>query len=139
VTQPANASKAVREKGRRLRVVDLTLRYAVVQGDTGEYWVWLERLTCTCPAGQAHRRCSHVMAAIRARALERQRPFVMFAHDFNHADSFARMQAARNRAAEVYDHAGWVWVEYTSVQLKRDTQAPLLSFEQLQAAADQLF
>jgi hypothetical protein len=99
--QKPNTTAVTREKGRRLTVLDITAREAVVEGDTNDYTVIFRGLSCSCDAGRAGLHCSHVQSALIERAHMTGYENVMFAHNQDHADAFAAMQRATGKRADL--------------------------------------
>lgn len=136
-TQKANTTAATRQKSERLEIISVTRFAAYVEGDTDTYAVDLETLTCTCEAGHHGLRCSHAMATLREVARRSGQTFVMFGHSRKHAESFAAMQVARGKVAEVKEIAGFMLVMYGTPA--PSVVRPVRSAAEIDARADALF
>lgn len=109
-TQRANCSEQTRRKARRLQVTTLATDWAAVQGDSGRWEVRFDGLSCDCPAGLNGLHCSHVEAALLARAAARGQS-VRFCASAADAAKIARMEEGKGKVATVHADAGWHWVE----------------------------
>lgn len=110
--QRANMTAPTREKGRTLEVVDITERYAFVEGTHDTYEISFRGLTCSCEAGRKGLHCSHVAAAVTERARMHGYDHVMLGRTQDHAESFAALQRAKGKRARVLVASGWFIVEY---------------------------
>lgn len=139
--QRANTTPQTRSKGKRLRVVELFRTFAYVEGDHDVYTVQFDRLTCDCEAGRARLHCSHVMAAIRERAIAHGRGNVTFGNSAKHAASWAELQRKKGYAPVVCNVGTWHWVEWAGTRsiLSVGPVRPPVSFAEAQAAVDELF
>ena len=102
-------SRDVRNKARRIassvhlvRTNSWATTYAV-QGDHGLHIVSMRPgspayLTCDCPAGTT---CSHRLAVLRYRAIQRGHTTIAFCHSQAHTRSFARALQANRRFRDV--------------------------------------
>lgn len=110
--QRSNTSPATRLKAERLSVLNITARECTVEGDTNDYTVIFRGLSCSCPAGVVGMHCSHVQAGLAERARMNGFESIMFAHNQDHADSFAAMQRALGKGAIAHCEYGWHFVTY---------------------------
>lgn len=141
-TQRVNCTPATRAKSNRLDITMMTRTYALVQGDTDLHQVWLDTLECSCQAGQHGLRCSHAMCVLRELARRDGKQFCAFGHSRTHAQSFAALQVAKGRTAEVREFAGYMVVMYGTKQDRAPVAAaarPVRSFADVQRDADALF
>jgi uncharacterized Fe-S center protein len=109
-----NTAAATRHKARRLVVTTINQHLAFVQGDTDEYQVSFDGMTCTCKAGQVGQHCSHVQAAIRERATIDGWQGVLFCA--TDAEVKAARLELRNTLGSFrsrgYDEHGYRWIVY---------------------------
>lgn len=110
--QRSNTSPQTRLKAERLTVLNITTREAIIEGDHNDYTVVFRGLSCSCPAGIVGMHCSHVQCGLAERARMNGYESIMFAHNFDHADSFAAMQRALGKRAVANSEYGWHYVVY---------------------------
>lgn len=112
--QRANCQPATRAKAKRLVVETINQQAAFVIGDIDLHMVTFRDLRCDCDAASFGRRCSHVLAAIRERAVLHGFTHTAFLSSMDHADTYAKMQRGLGRKAVSHSAGRYHWCEFST-------------------------